>query len=428
MEPNKEELIKTEETAEVEIKEAKQDPPQTVIRRNITAYGTIENADEPVEEIKVPVSPKLSPQSESKSSENTQTYENGNGTTQFVDAEGNVITSTQDCYAGCVIAESVQIEQKSDYTDLDTISGGQYNGSSYGNEVHYLPATYEQSPYSIGQDSPPASAVLYRNDPHMGTRYQQEYDIRESVTVPSNNQITLMSSNGTYQYTPQPGSWTSSNPPQTIEYYNSNPAEHHSSPQGYHPAYSTWTQSHGLDESGVHHHMREHGTRRTGVSCANCKTTTTTLWRRNNQGEPVCNACGLYFKLHNVNRPLSMKKEGITTRKRRPKNTSSQAHHGPVTITTQRLVPQNYYPELPTDQYQLPVSSYHADYNRPRSIPTFELLHQNVTPLQPVMVATSEEPTSVITNTSQQIIICHNNSYPETNEENSNTEEETNSN
>ena len=34
--------------------------------------------------------------------------------------------------------------------------------------------------------------------------------------------------------------------------------------------------------------------------CANCNTTTTTLWRRNNNGDPVCNACGLYFKLHNV--------------------------------------------------------------------------------------------------------------------------------
>lgn len=60
--------------------------------------------------------------------------------------------------------------------------------------------------------------------------------------------------------------------------------------------------------------------RRTGVSCANCHTTSTTLWRRNNDGNPVCNACGLYFKLHNTNRPLSMKKEGIQKRKRKPKN------------------------------------------------------------------------------------------------------------
>eukprot|EP00095_Tigriopus_kingsejongensis_P011946 maker-scaffold2683_size13302-snap-gene-0.4 protein:Tk11946 transcript:maker-scaffold2683_size13302-snap-gene-0.4-mRNA-1 annotation:"AGAP002236-PA" len=60
--------------------------------------------------------------------------------------------------------------------------------------------------------------------------------------------------------------------------------------------------------------------RRTGLTCANCQTTTTTLWRRNNQGDPVCNACGLYYKLHGINRPNTMKKEGIQTRKRKPKN------------------------------------------------------------------------------------------------------------
>lgn len=40
--------------------------------------------------------------------------------------------------------------------------------------------------------------------------------------------------------------------------------------------------------------------RRIGLCCSNCSTLTTTLWRRNNDGEPVCNACGLYFKLHGV--------------------------------------------------------------------------------------------------------------------------------
>ncbi|XP_034023168.1 GATA binding protein 1a [Thalassophryne amazonica] len=60
--------------------------------------------------------------------------------------------------------------------------------------------------------------------------------------------------------------------------------------------------------------------KRAGTLCANCHTSTTTLWRRNANGEPVCNACGLYFKLHNVNRPLTMKKDGIQTRNRKVSN------------------------------------------------------------------------------------------------------------
>ncbi|KAL6033332.1 hypothetical protein STEG23_009974 [Scotinomys teguina] len=57
--------------------------------------------------------------------------------------------------------------------------------------------------------------------------------------------------------------------------------------------------------------------KRAGTQCTNCQTTTTTLWRRNASGDPVCNACGLYYKLHQVNRPLTMRKDGIQTRNRK---------------------------------------------------------------------------------------------------------------
>ncbi|XP_064633753.1 transcription factor GATA-3-like isoform X2 [Lineus longissimus] len=68
--------------------------------------------------------------------------------------------------------------------------------------------------------------------------------------------------------------------------------------------------------------------RRAGTSCANCGTSTTTLWRRNQNGDPVCNACGLYYKLHNVARPLTMKKDGIQTRNRKMSTKSKKGKKG----------------------------------------------------------------------------------------------------
>ncbi|XP_072854943.2 transcription factor GATA-6 [Pogona vitticeps] len=81
-----------------------------------------------------------------------------------------------------------------------------------------------------------------------------------------------------------------------------------------------YTKMNGLSRPLIKPQKRVPSARRLGLSCANCRTTNTTLWRRNAEGEPVCNACGLYMKLHGVPRPLAMKKEGIQTRKRKPKN------------------------------------------------------------------------------------------------------------
>ncbi|XP_054995938.1 transcription factor GATA-5 [Sorex araneus] len=76
----------------------------------------------------------------------------------------------------------------------------------------------------------------------------------------------------------------------------------------------------GVNRPLVRPHKRLSASRRAGLCCTNCHTTNTTLWRRNADGEPVCNACGLYMKLHGVPRPLAMKKESIQTRKRKPKS------------------------------------------------------------------------------------------------------------
>jgi len=52
------------------------------------------------------------------------------------------------------------------------------------------------------------------------------------------------------------------------------------------------------------------------TTCTNCCTQTTPLWRRNPEGQPLCNACGLFLKLHGVVRPLSLKTDVIKKRNR----------------------------------------------------------------------------------------------------------------
>ncbi|KAJ6101740.1 hypothetical protein N7499_001370 [Penicillium canescens] len=57
------------------------------------------------------------------------------------------------------------------------------------------------------------------------------------------------------------------------------------------------------------------------TTCTNCFTQTTPLWRRNPEGQPLCNACGLFLKLHGVVRPLSLKTDVIKKRNRSSANT-----------------------------------------------------------------------------------------------------------
>jgi GATA-binding protein len=62
----------------------------------------------------------------------------------------------------------------------------------------------------------------------------------------------------------------------------------------------------------------------TQPTCQNCTTSTTPLWRRDEIGSVLCNACGLFLKLHGRPRPISLKTDVIKSRNRVKSSGSAQ--------------------------------------------------------------------------------------------------------
>jgi len=62
--------------------------------------------------------------------------------------------------------------------------------------------------------------------------------------------------------------------------------------------------------------LTDHNSPYTQPVCQNCETSTTPLWRRDESGSVLCNACGLFLKLHGRARPISLKTDVIKSRNR----------------------------------------------------------------------------------------------------------------
>ena len=97
-------------------------------------------------------------------------------------------------------------------------------------------------------------------------------------------------------------------------------------PEGPWPASSERTELHSGEEEGRDVRQITDSPPSNGAShaptggnppvCQNCGTSTTPLWRRNELGATLCNACGLFLKLHGRARPLNLKTDTIKSRNR----------------------------------------------------------------------------------------------------------------
>jgi GATA-binding protein, other eukaryote len=124
------------------------------------------------------------------------------------------------------------------------------------------------------------------------------------------------------------------------------------------------------------------------TTCTNCFTQTTPLWRRNPEGHPLCNACGLFLKLHGVVRPLSLKTDvikkrnrgsgaslpvsgsgGASTRASKKMGSQQQATSGPNTRKNS-IVANPSSSTAPTTQATTPTSNRARSVNESQSPPS----------------------------------------------------------
>ena len=87
------------------------------------------------------------------------------------------------------------------------------------------------------------------------------------------------------------------------------------------PQYQNITSN--TNESSSHATNNTNSGGESKIRCTNCNVEKTPLWRRIDGQNYLCNACGLYYRIHNCHRPISLKCEEFKPRKKYQKKKSS---------------------------------------------------------------------------------------------------------
>lgn len=139
------------------------------------------------------------------------------------------------------------------------------------------------------------------------------------------------------------------------------------------------------------------------TECHNCHTLKTPLWRKDPQGNTLCNACGLFLKLHGTTRPLSLKTDVIKKRSSKRGSTGGMVRTNSVTenyltsIGRQNNLTNPKPNSIPIKSNNLyGSSSTPGSFNSegPLSISTNTSRYKNVLILPKPPVASSPAPTS----------------------------------
>ncbi|KAJ2012050.1 Transcription factor GATA-4 [Coemansia sp. S610] len=122
--------------------------------------------------------------------------------------------------------------------------------------------------------------------------------------------------------------------PTTLMPYNSQPIPYHANTQ---PQFSSQLQ---MDSTTLAFTMGQQTVARV-KRCSNCQTTETPTWRRHVKTQAqVCNACGLYYKLHGRDREFTLNSHGKKTVKRQPRGSGARAQRSRGFANTLELTSQ----------------------------------------------------------------------------------------